>query len=151
MNRDTKAVFALALSSIFISGCCQAGSPCENTSIGPSTGEIVGVAVGAIAGTAVVVGTIVAVNHDHHTLKGCVSSEPDGLQLTRDSDKKVFSLTGTSTGLKPGEKVKLHGTRQKKRKGTPGNQQFFVEKVTKDLGQCQVSMSAPPPGSAPSR
>jgi hypothetical protein len=150
MNRDTKAAFALALSSMFISGCCQTGSPCENTTIGPSTGEVVGIAVGAVAGTALVVGTVVAVNHDHHTLKGCVSAVPDGLQLTRDSDKKVFSLIGTAD-IKPGEKVKLHGTKQKKRKSIPGNQQFFVERVTKDLGQCQVSMSATTPGSVTGR
>jgi len=152
MNRDTKAAASiLALLSVFVSGCCQTGSPCENTTIGPSKGEIVGIAIGAIAGTAVVVGTAVAISHDHHILKGCVSTGPDGLQLSRDSDKKVFALVGASADIKPGEKLKLHGTKQKKQKGSPGNQQFVVEKVTKDFGRCEVSTSAtPPPGSAPS-
>jgi hypothetical protein len=152
MNRHTKAAASiLGLLSVFVSGCCQTGSPCENTPIGPSKGQIVGIAIGAVAGTALVVGTVVAINHDHHILKGCVSPGPDGLQLTRDSDKKVFSLVGAPADIKPGEKVKLHGTKQKKQKGSPGNQQFVVERVTKDFGRCEASTPATTPSSVPSR
>ena len=158
MNRHAEAVSALVLISVFLSGCCDPGYPCENTGsgslgqLGPSKGEIVGISVGAVAGTALVVGTVVAVNHDRHILKGCVSPGPDGLQLTRDSDKKVFSLVGAPADIKPGEKVKLHGTKEKKQKGSPGNEQFVVERVTKDFGRCEVvAASAMVPSSAPSR
>jgi hypothetical protein len=151
MNPHTKAASALALFSVFVSGCCQAGSPCKSFQIGPNTDEIVGISVGAVAGTALVVGTVVAVNHDRHILKGCVSPGPDGLQLTRDSDKKVFSLVGAPADIKPGEKVKLHGTKQKKQKGSPGNEEFVVERATKNYGRCEASLSAAIPSSAPSR
>ena len=151
MNRHTKAGSALALLSLFVSGCCQAGSDCKSFQIGPTTGEIVGISVGAVAGTALVVGTVVAVNHDRHILKGCVSPGPDGLQLTRDSDKKVFSLVSAPADIQPGEKVKLRGTKQKKQKGSPGNQQFVVQRVTKDFGRCEASPSAAIPSSAISR
>jgi hypothetical protein len=49
---------------------------------------------------------------------------------------------GDAADIKPGEKVKLHGTKQKKQKGTPGNQQFLVERVTKNFGRCEASTSA---------
>jgi hypothetical protein len=153
-NRHTRVASSLALLSVFISGCCQVGNPCENTgwgSFGPSKGEMVGIAAGAVAGTALVVGTVVAANHEHHILEGCVSSGPAGLQLTRDSDKRVFFLVSAPADLQPGEKVKLHGTKRKKQKGSPGNQQFVVEKVTKDFGKCEASLSAATPISAPSR
>ncbi len=156
MNRQTKAASTLTLLSALLSGCCQPGTPCENTpspSLGPSTGEIVGISVGiAAAGSLAVVGAV-AVNHDRHTLKGCVDHGQDGLQLTlSDSDKKAYTLVGLTADIKPGEKVKLHGTKQKKRKGSPGNQQFLVDRVAKDLGPCDaVAESATMPGSTPSR
>jgi hypothetical protein len=144
MNRSTKAASTLTLLSALLSGCCQAGSPCENTPIGPSTGEIVGISLGVAAAGALAVGTAVAVNHDRHILKGCVAIGQDGLQLTtRDSDKKAYTLVGISADIKPGEKVKLHGTKQKKRKGSQGNQQFFVDRVTKDLGPCEAAAASP--------
>lgn len=150
MNRHTKAVSPLALLSVFVSGCCQAGSPCENTSINNGV-NTVAIVAGVAAAGAIGVGTAVAINHDRHILKGCVSSGPDGFQLTRDSDKKVFSLVGVSADIQPGEKVKLHGAKQKKQKGSPGNQQFLVERVTKDFGRCEESSPPSTPSTVPSR
>ena len=159
MNRHAKAASALALLSlsVFVSGCCEPGYPCENTGsgslgpLGPSKGEIVGISVGAAAVSALVVAASVEASRNRHILKGCVATGPDGLQLTRDSDKKVFSLINAPADIQPGEKVKLHGTKQKKQKGSPGNQQFVVERVTKDFGRCEASASAATPISAPSR
>jgi hypothetical protein len=154
MNRHMKAASTLALLSLFLSGCCDPGYPCENTgsgSLGPTTGEIVGISVGVAAVSALVVVASVEAGRNRHILKGCVVTGPDGLQLTRDSDKKVFSLVSAPADLQPGEKVKLHGTKQKKQKGSPGNQQFVVERVTKDYGRCEASPSAAIPISAPSR
>jgi hypothetical protein len=159
MNRRVEVVSTLALLSVllgaseFLTGCCQQGAPCQNSgSIGPSTGEIVGIGVGIAAAGAVAVGTIVAVNHSHHNLKGCVSSGPNGLQLANDSDKKTYALVGASPDVKAGERVKLHGTKQKKQKGNASNQQFLVDSVTKDLGPCEaVAGAAAVSNSAPSR
>ena len=157
MNRRVEVASTLVLlsallgASELLTGCCQPGYPCQSSgSLGPSTGEIVGIGVGIVG--AVAVGTVVAVNHSHHNLKGCVSSGPNGLQLSNDSDKKIYSLVGASPDVKAGERVKLHGTKQKKQKGNASNQQFLVDSVTKDLGPCEaVAGAAAVPNSAPSR
>jgi hypothetical protein len=157
MNRHTKAASVLALLSVLVSGCCGPGYPCPaptDPTPSPShgSGDALGIAVGVAAAGAIGVATAVAVNHERHILKGCVSSGPDGLRLTKDSDKKTYSLVGITADVKSGEKVRLHGTKQKKQKGSPGNQQFLVERVSKDLGPCEVvAASAATPGSAPSR
>ncbi len=145
MNRRLEAASTLTLLSFLLGGCCQAGQPCQNTGSWPSNGEIVGASIGIVAAVgAVGVGTAIAVNHAHHRLQGCVSTGPDGLQLTRDSDKKTFSLVGAD--VKSGQRVKLHGTKKKKGKGNPGNQEFVVDKVTKDLGPCvAIASSVPAP------
>jgi hypothetical protein len=147
MSRHAEAFSALTLLSVLLGGCCQGGQPCQ--SIGPSTGEIVGIAVGIGAAGAIGVGTAVAVHNDHHNLKGCVSTGPDGLQLTKESDKKTYSLVGVTADIKPGEKVRLHGTKQKKQKGSPGNPQFLVDKVTKNLGPCEAVARSVAPSSDP--
>ena len=154
MNRRTQAASTLVLLSAFLSGCCGGPGepPCEAPSPTHGSGDALGIAIGIAAAGAIGAGTAVAVYHRHHFLKGCVSTGPDGLQLTKDNDKKVFSLDGDTTDVKSGEKVKLHGTKQKKHKGSPGNQQFLVDKVTKDLGPCEaVGTAATAPSSAPSR
>jgi len=117
-------------------GCQPSGS-----SIGPSTGEVVGAAIGAVAVVTVAVVVLVEVNHSHHTLKGCVSEGPNGLQL-QTGDSKTYSLDGDAATVKAGDRVKLHGSRVKKTKDSKGDQIFKVEKLNKDFGPCRVT-SAP--------
>ena len=149
MIRCADVASTVALGSLLLfatealTGCCQQGQPCQNSgSIGPSSGEVAGVIAG-IAGVAggITIGTVVAVNHAHHTVKGCVSTGPNGLQL-ESSDKKTYSLVGKTADVKPGDLVKMHGKKEKKHKGNTGNQDFLVEKVTKDYGPCKVLTAA---------
>jgi hypothetical protein len=106
--------------------------------IGPSTGEIVGAAVGIGATVAVV--TLVAVNHSHHVLKGCVFNGPNGLRL-QTSDSKIYTLEGDAASVQAGDRVKLHGSRLKKTKDSSGDQVFKVERLTKNYGPCQVNLA----------
>ena len=115
------------------SGC---GNSNDNFSVGPSKGEVVGAAVGVGAVVAAV--TIVAVNHSHHTLNGCVFAGQNGLQL-RTSDSKTYAIEGDAADIKAGDKVKLHGSRVKKTKDSSGDQVFKVEKLKKDYGPCHVT------------
>jgi hypothetical protein len=106
--------------------------------LGPSGGQVYG-AIAGVAGIAVV-GTILAVNHSHHTLSGCIFDGPGGLRL-QTSDSKIYTIEGDAVSLKAGDKVKLHGSRVKKAKGYTGDQAFTVQKLSKNYGPCHVTLA----------
>ena len=120
---------------------CGATAPvtCKEN-IGPSSGEVVGVAVGAAA---VVVGVVVLVEVDksHHHVNGCVSSGPNGLQVQNESDHKIYALTGVSTNVKVGDIVRLKGNKEKQ--GSSPNREFQIEKMSRDYGPCKVPATQP--------
>ena len=93
------------------------------------------VGVGALIG----VGIYYAVHHGH-SLRGCASSRPDGIQLLNDSDQKTYLLGGNVNGIKPGDRVRVSGDKQKN--GGSGRQ-FFVKKLSKNYGSCSVPASTP--------
>jgi hypothetical protein len=129
----------VALSSFLLCGFQQSPTSCKSSgSIGPSNAEVIGVAVAV--GAVIVVGTVVLVevHKSHHTIKGCVTAGPNGLQVENDSDKKIYSLTGVPANVKAGDIVKVNGNKEKKAKGSTDNQQFVVAKMSKDYGPCQV-------------
>jgi len=101
--------------------------------IGPSNGEIIGIAVGAGAAVAVGGYLIYRETHKHSSITGCVVSEATGLSLKNEKDKKLYALSGDLAALKAGEQVTLNG---KKAKDSAGQPTFRVEKVTQDLGAC---------------
>ena len=127
----------IAASLLLVSGTSNSCNS-SNTQIGPSGGEVAGAIVGV---SAVIVGGIVLVevHHSHHTLKGCVSSTPDGLSII-DSNGRSYVVTGNSGGLKVGDQVRLHGSKEKQ-KGTT-ERSFVVEKISKDYGPCKNAASA---------
>jgi hypothetical protein len=92
----------------------------------------------AITGAVAAVAIVFAVNHDHHTLKGCVSSGPNGPEL-QTSDSKTYSLEGDSSAIKVGDMVKFHGSKVKKVKDSSANQVFIVEEMKKNYGPCHVT------------
>ena len=93
------------------------------------------VGVGALIG----VGIYYAVHHGH-SLRGCASSRPDGIELLNDSDQKTYLLGGDVNGIKPGDRVRVSGDKQKN--GGSGRQ-FFVKKLSKNYGSCSVPASTP--------
>ena len=135
-NRHRGIAAFVALGALLCSGASSPTACKSSGSIGPTTGEVIGAAVGVGAVIAAVV--LVEVNHSHHTLKGCVLSGPNGLEL-QTSDSKTYSLDGDAATIKPGDRVKIHGSRVKKTKGQSGSQVFKVEKLNKDYGPCKVS------------
>lgn len=116
-------------------GCCQPNDPsCRNVSFGPSGAEVAGVtlAVGAAVATVIAV----EVHHAHHTLNGCVSSGPGGMQLHDHSGTKTYTLSGNTANLTAGDRVRLHGTRLKQPRHGRADPTFAVERRTKDYGPC---------------
>jgi hypothetical protein len=101
--------------------------------IGPSNGEIVGIIAGAAAAITVVGILIYREAHKHPSITGCVATGADGLNLRNEKDKEIYTLSGNSTVLRAGERVKLQG---KKMKNSEGKHSFQVERLTKDYGTC---------------
>jgi|HubBroStandDraft_5_1064220.scaffolds.fasta_scaffold206688_1 hypothetical protein len=146
MNRRIGIVSMVALSSFLLCGMQSVPPASCNEHIGPSTGEVVGIA--AAIGAVIVVGTVVLVkvHNSHHTIRGCVISGPDGLEVRNESDQKTYALTGAQTSVKVGDIVKINGTKEKTRKDSAGNEDFVVTKMSKDYGPCKAALAS---GAAP--
>ncbi len=132
-NRDA-LLLASTVACVALGGCCGPDDPnCRIVSIGPSTGEVIGVAVGVGAGIATIVA--VEVHHVHHTLQGCVFEGPGtDLQIRRGA--KTYTLVGNTAGILTGEKVRLSGTRMKAPKHSNLDPAFMVRQITRDYGRC---------------
>jgi hypothetical protein len=102
--------------------------------IGPSKGEVIGIITGAAAVLGVTGYLIYRGTHKHASIQGCVTSDQNGLSLRNDKDKKTYFLGADSAALRPGQHVALTG---KKRKDSSGKLIFEVQKLKKDLGECQ--------------
>jgi hypothetical protein len=146
MFRRTGIVSMACLSVVLLSGAnapdsCATASPAPS-SIGPSTGEIVGAAA-AVVGV-VVVGTVVLVevHKSHHTIKGCVMAGSGGLQVEDTDNGHIYDVSGVTAGVKVGDVVRLHGDKEKKVKGET-SQGFVIQKMNKDYGACKVTFAAP--------
>jgi hypothetical protein len=138
MYRRTGIVSMIAVSLFLL---CGQTAPVEcKGSIGPSTGEVVGVGVAAVG--VITVGTIVLVHvhNSHHNIKGCVVSGPSGIQIKSGtgSDMKTYTLAG-DTNIKVGDLVKVHGNKVKKVKTSTDPETFTVEKLNKDYGPCTTT------------
>lgn len=116
-----------------------------------SKGQEVGIVAGiAGAGAAVGIGIYFAVHHGH-SLRGCAVSGPNGLQLQNQGDQQTYALTGEVADIKPGDRVRVSGKKEKKSAGDP--QDFLVAKLTKDYGACKEqpapALSAAVPAATP--
>ncbi len=128
---------ALLLSFSQTAGAYQSVPTFPNFDIGPSKGQVVGVAVGiAAVGAAIGVGVYYAVRHNH-SLTGCVAPGANGLELTNEGDHRLYALLGDQASIKAGDRVRVSGKKQKK--GSGDAWPFLVEKVSKDFGPCPVS------------
>jgi hypothetical protein len=134
----TRIISVLALSCSLLGFLPAAHSQQGFTfNIGPSKGEVVGASVGAAAVITAAIVIPVVLIHKHHNLKGCILTADTGLQL-RQADAKTFTLTGLTADVKPGNRVSLHGTKQKPTKANPNDLTFTVDHLTKDYGPCKL-------------
>ena len=102
--------------------------------IGPSGGAIAGGIIG-IAGGILGIAAGVSIVHSHHVLTGCIMTGTNGTEL-KTADAKTWSLEGNSVSVKPGDRVKVHGTRVSHQKTASGAASFKVDKLVKDYGSC---------------
>jgi hypothetical protein len=120
---------ALCLTSI--RATAQAGGFPDLGHIGPSTGEVVGILVGAGVAIGVVVYLVIP---KHKTIDGCVLTSDGGLRLTSDKDKQEYALGMDNSGLHAGRRFRLKGKQSRKKSGA---HDFRVIKVIKDEGPCR--------------
>jgi hypothetical protein len=134
---------SLGALALVLTGCCAPNAPsCQNESIGPSEGEVVGVIVGVVAAAGVATAVLINVEHTHHNVKGCISTTPAGLEITDAKTRQRFLLSGATADLKGGSLVRIHGSRAKKPHGSTSDQGFVVQSLNKNYGACTMS---PPP------
>lgn len=77
-----------------------------------SNGTIAGVIVGVVAGVAVI--AIVAIHYSKkRTITGCVNSGGNGMTVTDEKNKQIYALSGDTTGIKPGDRMRLQGKKVK--------------------------------------
>jgi hypothetical protein len=92
---------------------------------------IVGAAVG------VVVVAVVAIHYSKkRAITGCVNSAGSGMTVTDEKDKQIYALSGNTTGIKPGDRMKLQGKKVKS-KGADHTVVWEAKAVAKDFGVCQ--------------
>lgn len=104
---------------------------------GATTGRVTAIVLGIAGVTAgITFGVYAAVKHNH-TLTGCAAFGQDAMTLTSESDKQTYALIGEVAEIKPGERVRVSGKKNKEKSAT--NQQFLVEKVSKHFGPCEAA------------
>ncbi len=147
MRRRNGIVCFAALSSLLLCGATSPTTCSSSGHIGPTTGEVVGVGVAVVATVVVATVVLVHVHNSHYTVRGCVTAGPDGLKLHENGNNKVYALTGVTANVKPGDVIKLHGTKLKGQKDNAGDLDFAVESINRDYGPCTAEL-APSAGTA---
>lgn len=95
---------------------------------------IIGV-VAAVAAVVVVVAVVIHRSAKQKTVTGCVVAVQNGMSVTDERSKRVYRLSGDAAGIKPDERMTLHG---KSIKPSGGNSFTWVTTgVAKDFGVCQ--------------
>jgi hypothetical protein len=94
----------------------------------------VGIVVVSVAVGVLVTLLILHYKHKKSVITGCVTSGANGMTLTDEKDKRIYTLSGDPVGLKPGDRMTLEG----KRKQSGPKPVFEARSVTKDFGACQL-------------
>lgn len=90
--------------------------------------------VAAAAATTVLV--VVLIHKTRKTaITGCVKSGENGT-ITDEKDRQIYALSANTTGIKPGNRMKVQG-KGVKSKGPERRLVWEAKAVTKDLGVCQ--------------
>jgi len=130
LNSIFHRVAAVVLCLVFLSPTTPASA---STSLQTQGKEIVAAGV-AVAAAVVVVVVVVALHYRSASVKGCVATGPNGLELKTEDSQLTYELTGATSDVKPGEIVKVKGKKKPAHAGT--NPGFEVKQLNKDYGAC---------------
>ena len=98
---------------------------------------IIVAATTAVAAIAVFV-TVASVQHRRKkiVITGCVLSGEKGMTVTDEEDRKVYLLSGETTAIRQGDRMKLRG-RKVRSTGPDKARLWEAKEVLKDFGVCQ--------------
>jgi hypothetical protein len=102
----------------------------------PSGGAIAGAIAGAAAALVIVAVVVIHESSKKRTITGCVNSGENGMSVVDEKDKRTYTLSGNTAGIKPGDRITLQGKKVKP-KGTDKTLTWETKNVTKDFGVCQ--------------
>lgn len=99
-------------------------------------GLIIAAATMAAAAIAVIVVASVPHRSKKIVITGCVLSGEKGMTITDQEDSKVYLLSGETTGIRPGDRMKLRGRRVRST-ASDKTGLWEAKEVLKDFGVCQ--------------
>jgi len=115
----------------------------EATLTGVGVGAKTTLVVVTLATTAALIGVgVYALMQHAHTVKGCASDDPNGLQL-HTKDGKTYVLLGATTDIRADQMIKVTGSKRKRVKGVTDQPSFVVEKLDNVYGSCPIVSSQP--------
>ena len=102
----------------------------------PSGGAIVAAIAGVVAAVVVVAVLVIHKSSGKRTVTGCVNPGKNGMSVTDEKDQQLYTLTGNTADIKPGDRMTLRG---KKIKPTQASKTLVwdTKTIAKDLGACQ--------------
>jgi hypothetical protein len=91
---------------------------------------------GAVVAVTVAVVTVVVIHYSKkRTITGCVNPGVNGLTVTDEKNERIYALSGDTTGIKPGDRMKLKGKKVKS-KGSHKTPVWEIRGLAKDFGVC---------------
>jgi hypothetical protein len=121
---------------LIIALCVALAAPARaNTSLKTAATEIV-IGIVAVAAAATVLVVVLIHKSKKSAITGCVNPRENGLTITDEKDRQIYALSGNTSGIKPGDRMKLQG-KKVKLKSTEKTHVWEVKTVAHDLGVCQ--------------
>jgi hypothetical protein len=101
-------------------------------------GVLIIVAATVTAAAIAVVATVASVEHKRKkiVITGCVIAGEKGRTVTDEEDKRIYILSGDTTGIQPADRMKLEGKRVNP-KGPDKTRVWETKRVIKDFDICQ--------------
>jgi hypothetical protein len=101
-------------------------------------GVLIIIAAATAAAAIAAVATVASVEHKRKkiVITGCIVSGEKGMTVTDEEDRKLYTLSGDTAAIKPGDRVKLLGKKEKA-KGSGKSLVWESKAVIKDFGVCQ--------------
>jgi hypothetical protein len=85
---------------------------------------------------ALVVATVLVIHYSKkRAITGCVISGESGMTLAEEKDKQIYTLSGNTADIKPGDRMKLQGKKVKP-KAPDKTLVWEATQVSKNYGAC---------------